>query len=158
MTVASDTDSFILSLQRFLARRGPVRSIRSDNGGNFVRADNELRESLRALDNTKIKNFLLTKDCDWIEFERNPPLSSHMGGVWERQIRSARTILASLLRNHLARLNDEALRTLFTEVGLIINSRPLTAERLSDETVEPLTPNHLLTMKSKVVLPPPGVF
>ena len=59
---------------------------------------------------------------------------------------------------HAARLNDEALRTLLVEVEAVVNSRPLTVESLSDETTEPLTPNHLLTMKSKVVLPPPGTF
>ena len=66
--------------------------------------------------------------------------------------------MASLLRTHPGRLNDESLRTLFTEVEAVINSRPLAADTLSDETVEPLTPNHLLTMKSKVVFPPPGAF
>ena len=154
----ADTDSFILSLRRFVGRRGPVRTVRSDNGGNFVGADNELRESFKNMDHGKVRDFLLTKNCDWIVFERNPPLSSHMGGVWERQIRSVRSILASLLRTHAARLNGESLRTLFVEVEAIINSRPLTVETLSDESVEPLTPNHLLTMKSKVVLPPPGTF
>ena len=44
------------------------------------------------------------------------------------------------------------------EVESIVNSRPLTVDTLGDETMEALTPNHLLTMKSKVVLPPPGVF
>ena len=154
----ADTDSFILSLRRFVARRGPVRSVRSDNGGNFVGADNELRESLKHMDHEKVKNFLLSKDCDWITFEKNPPHASHMGGVWERQIRSIRTILASLLKTHATRLDDESLRTLFVEVEAVINSRPLAVETLSDESIEPLTPNHLLTMKSKVVLPPPGTF
>ena len=63
-----------------------------------------------------------------------------------------------MLRSYAGRLNDESLRTLFVEVEAIVNSRPLTVENLSDETVEPLTPNHILTMKSKVVLPPPGIF
>ena len=41
----------------------------------------------------------------------------------------------------------------------IVNGRPLTVESLSDHTsMMPLTPNHLLTMKSKVPLPPPGKF
>ena len=158
MTGGADTDSFILALRRFIARRGPVRSIRSDNGGNFVGADTELKGMLKSWDHSKIKEFLLNNDCDWIEFQKNPPLASHMGGVWERQIRSARTILSSILKSHPARLNDEGLRTLLVEVEAVINSRPLTAENLSDETVEPLTPNHLLTMKSKVVFPPPGAF
>ena len=39
-----------------------------------------------------------------------------------------------------------------------MNSRPLAVDNLNDETADPLTPNHLLTMKSKVLLPPPGAF
>ena len=46
-----------------------------------------------------------------------------------------------------------------SEATAIVNSRPLTLENLNDPlSVEPLTPNHLLTMKSKVFLPPPGNF
>lgn len=41
----------------------------------------------------------------------------------------------------------------------IINSRPLSVDYLCNaEAPEPLTPNHLLTMKPKQVLPPPGEF
>ena len=40
-----------------------------------------------------------------------------------------------------------------------MNSRPLTTDNTtSSDSLESLTPNHLLTQKSKVVLPPPGVF
>ena len=40
---------------------------------------------------------------------------------------------------------------------IIINGRPLTVDNLGDPCgPEPLTPNHLLTMKSKVILPPPS--
>ena len=40
-----------------------------------------------------------------------------------------------------------------------VNSRPLTVASLNaSHCVEPLMPNHLLTMKSKVVLPPPSSF
>ena len=40
-----------------------------------------------------------------------------------------------------------------------MNSRPLNIDSLSDpQSLTPLTPNHLLTMKTKVVLPPPGAF
>jgi hypothetical protein len=41
----------------------------------------------------------------------------------------------------------------------IVNSRPLTTVQQDDPTSpEPLTPNHILTMKSQVSLPPPGNF
>ena len=159
MTISLDTDAFILALRRFISRRGPVRSIRSDNnGGNFIGVEEEMKKGLEEMDNEKIRNFLLKHSCDWIEWEKNPPESSHMGGVWERQIRTVRSVLSSLLKDIPGRLDDESLRTLFTEVEAIVNSRPLAVDNLNDETADPLTPNHLLTMKSKVVLPPPGVF
>ena len=82
-----------------------------------------------------------------------------MGGVWERQIRTARNVLSVLLDQSGGQLNDESLRTLMTEVEAIVNSRPLTVENLtSPEALEPLTPNHLLTAKSRAVLSPPGIF
>ncbi len=41
----------------------------------------------------------------------------------------------------------------------IVNSRPLTVNEVNDPTsLEPLTPNHLILMKSKIALPPPGKF
>ena len=83
----------------------------------------------------------------------------HMGGVWERQIQSARNILAALLKIHGQSLNDKGLRTLVAETEGNINSRPLTIESLSDVDSEiPLSPSNLLTMKSDVIMPPPGVF
>ena len=154
----ADTDSFILALRRFIARRGVVRSIRSDNGGNFIGASNELEKAYKEMDHDRIKSFLLTKQCDMILWHRNPPESSHKGGVWERQIRSAKNVLNSILRKHPDRLNDEALRTFFAEVESIVNSRPLTVDTLGDESMEAISPQNLLTMKSKVVLQPPGSF
>lgn len=41
----------------------------------------------------------------------------------------------------------------------IVNSCPLTTEEMSDpKSLEPLTPNHLLMMKTSIPLPPPGKF
>ena len=110
------------------------------------------------MDHAKVNDFLLDHSCDWIVWKKNPPSSSHMGGVWERQIRSVRSVLTAMLRDHSRVLNDEAFRTLLTEVECIVNSRPLTVENLHDPTSLPLSPNAILTMKTKVVLPPPGIF
>ena len=60
---------------------------------------------------------------------------------------------------HGSQLDDESLCTFMTEAEAIVNCRPLTVDNLSSpEGVEPLTPTHLLTMKSSVILPPPGSF
>ena len=153
-----DTDSFILALRRFISTRGRIRTLRSDNGSNFVGADNEFKKALKEMDHTKIGKFLQTEMCDWINWEKNTPTASHMGGIWERQIRTVRSILSSLLKSHDQVLNDESFNTLIKEVECIINSRPLSIENVDDPSSEVLTPNHLLTLKSKAVLPPPGIF
>ena len=36
----------------------------------------------------KIKKFFQENGADWVDRQRNPPATSHMSGVWERQIRS----------------------------------------------------------------------
>ena len=156
---AMSTDSFLNALRRFISRRGKVRELRSDQGTNFVGAKNELAAALKELDTTPVKKYLSSQDCDWIDFNLNTPHASHMGGIWERQIRTTRSVLSSLLLEHGTQLDDEALRTLMTEAESIVNCRPLTVENLSDPLAsEPLTPNHLLTLKTQVVLPPPGKF
>lgn len=154
-----ETDSFIMSLRRFIARRGNIRTIRSDNGSNFVGAEKELNKAFMEMNHDQISNFLQNLGTDWCIWKRNPPYGSHFGGVWERQIRTARAILSSLLATHGQSLNPEALQTLMTEVEAIVNSRPLTVETIGDGTSEAaISPSNLLTMKSKVIMPPPGTF
>ena len=73
-------------------------------------------------------------DYKYIEWNRNPHLASHMGEVWERQIRSTRAILSSLLQEKGSVLDYESFRILLTEVEAVVNSRPLTVETLSDSS------------------------
>jgi hypothetical protein len=80
-----------------------------------------------------------------------------MGGVWERQIKTVRKVLAQLFREFGDRINDESFRTLLCEVEAIVNSRPLTTISDSPDDLEALTPAHILNIKS-VLLPPPGTF
>ena len=81
-----ETDSFIMALRRMIARRGNVRTIRNDNGGNFIGADNELKRCFQEMDHKKIEHFLQDNGTDWLIWNKNTPTASHMGGVWERQI------------------------------------------------------------------------
>ena len=153
-----ETDSFIQALTRFIGRRGVVREIRSDNGTNFVGADSELKKAMKEIDHKKVGEFLTEEGCDYITFERNTPHASHMGGVWERQIRTVKSVLSSLLKSCPRKLDEESLRTFLTEAEAIVNSRPLTLENLHDPETTPLTPNQILTMKNFVASPPPGDF
>lgn len=144
-----DTDSFINALRRFIARRGQVSELRSDNGTNFVGAERELKEAIRNWNLAQIHDTLLQKEIKWVF---NPPSGSHHGGVWERLIRSVRKVLNSTLKVQC--LDEESLRTVLCEVKAIINSRPITKASTDPNDLEALTPNHLLLLKTMPSLPP----
>lgn len=64
-----------------------------------------------------------------------------------------------LLENDGNQLDDESLGTFMCEAEAIINKKPLTGRWPADpDSLATLKPNYLLTMKSKIVLPPPGTF
>lgn len=54
----------------------------------------------------RIEGLLQENDADWIVWHNNPPGTSHMGRVWEHQIRSVRTISEGLLKTHSHFLNE----------------------------------------------------
>ncbi len=146
------TDAFLNALRCFIAIRGNVSQLRSDQGTNFVGARNEFQELMKGMERERVEEL----GCNFV---MNPPSSSHMGGVWERQIRTVRSVLTSILDQSSGRLDSSSLRTFLYEVMAIVNSRPLTTEHLNDPLgPEPLTPNHILTMKSSIIAPPPGEF
>ena len=66
-------DSFINAYHRFVGHRGPVRQLRLDQGTNFVGAKNELQQALAELDQDKVRQELLKRDCDWVaQVHRQP--------------------------------------------------------------------------------------
>ncbi|XP_055958534.1 uncharacterized protein LOC130013669 [Patella vulgata] len=158
LEIANDmsADSFINAYRRFVGRRGPIRQLQSDQGSNFVGARTELKIALQEMNQEKIRQELLKDGCDWYEIRMNVPYSSHMGGVWERQIRTVRSILSALMDQHSSQLDDECLRMFMVEAESIVNNRPFTT--ISTDPDQPITPNHILTSKTKILLPPPGVF
>ena len=89
-----------------------------------------------------------------------PPASSHHGGVWERQIRTVRKILHSILYTQFLKTcqSEEQLYTLriLCEVEATINSRPLTKVSEDPSDLEVLSPNDLLLRPNHIG--PPGRF
>ena len=116
-------DALIRCLKRFMARRGVMELVISDNFKTFI------SEDVKAfLSKERIKwNFILPKAPWW-------------GGFYERLIRIVKECLRKTLGK--ARLTYEELETLLLEVEMVINSRPLTY--LNNETMESLTPSHLV--------------
>ena len=65
-----------------------------------------------------------------------------MGGTWERLIRTVKNVIFSKIKNTV--LTDFQLMTIFTEIEVIVNNRPLTYGSDNPDNFELLTPNNLL--------------
>ena len=146
---ALDTDSFIMALRRFIARRGKPATIMSDNGSNFIGAERELREAMAEWNQAHIQDELSQDNIIW---KFLPPTASHMGGVWERLVGTVKRALKIVIGTQT--LTDEVLLTALVEVEGMVNGRPLTYVSSESGDMEPLTPNHLLLGCSQVLLSP----
>lgn len=72
---------------------GPVSTIRSDNGKNFVVTNQEQKESPAGLNHENIQRALVQ---DGIKLSFNRLETSHYGGVWESLIHSVKSVLTSV--------------------------------------------------------------
>ncbi|XP_075157943.1 uncharacterized protein LOC142231210 [Haematobia irritans] len=142
------TNSCILAIRNFMARRGIPLEFYSDNGTNFIGAERELREAILEVDRNEIMKTFTTPTTKWIF---NPPASPHMGGAWERLVRSVKTILYQTMPSR--HPTDELLLNMLIEVENIINSRPLAYVPVEEDNAEAITPNHFLVGSSSGMKP-----
>lgn len=75
------SEAFLGALKRFMAQRGKVACIYSDNGTNFVGAARELNELhecfLKEQTQNQLNEFFIDSQIEW----RNiPPNAPHFGG------------------------------------------------------------------------------
>ena len=143
------TDSFILALRRFIARRGQPNTIWSDNGTNYVDAERELRTLLAKLNQNKISSTLINKNIIW---KFNHPSSPWMGGSWESIVKITKKCLKFVTKER--PVYEDSLVTFLAEVENTLNSRPLTS--LSDDSndLSVLTPNHFLLGRQPLYFSP----
>ncbi|XP_055615002.1 uncharacterized protein LOC129761309 [Toxorhynchites rutilus septentrionalis] len=142
------TDSCIMALHNVIGRRGAPAVIYSDQGTNFRGAHRELKAVLANLDQQRLIAEFTTPHTSW---NFNQPASPHMGGAWERLIRTVKQNLNKLLPK--GPPSYEVLENLLIEVENIVNSRPLTSIPLEDDESPVLTPNHFLLGSSNGLKP-----
>ena len=104
-----DSNSFLNAFYCMVNRRGLPQEMVSDNGGNFVGGDKELRSLVEALDKDKIQKSTIHQG---IKCKFNPPLSPHFGGVYEVMIKATKKAIYGILSN--TDVTDEELMTAFT--------------------------------------------
>ena len=82
------------------------------------------------------------------QWDVNPPLASHFGGVSERAIGQVRQIIqAYLLTKEDRLLGREEFHTMLLHAARIVNSTPLHDAPESPNESQPITPHHLITQK-----------
>ncbi|XP_062541503.1 uncharacterized protein LOC134209541 [Armigeres subalbatus] len=107
------TESCITCFRRFIARRGAPLEVYTDNGTNFQGAERLLRQQIseslaETFTNAKTKWFF------------NAPSAPHMGGAWERMVRSVKVAIESIDTGR--KLHDEGFLTLLAEAEALRDS------------------------------------
>lgn len=96
LVTALTTDAFLATFRRFVSRRGKPESVFSDNGKNFVGANNELQQLGVFLKNES-KSIAQQSIQDQISWKFIPSYSPNFGGLWEAGIKSCKTHLKRYL-------------------------------------------------------------
>ncbi|XP_055604660.1 uncharacterized protein LOC129752897 [Uranotaenia lowii] len=143
------TMSCKMAVRRFIGRRGSPAEIYSDNGTNFCGARNELMKDWDEINHHLANSFTNSKT----KWRLNPPSAPHMGGAWERLVRSVKVAFYAMSTTKTP--NEETFATLIVEAEAIVNSRPLTFVSLENDSQEALTPNHFMLLSSSGTVQPP---
>ena len=119
-------DEFIMSLIRFNSRHPyGLKTLISDNGTNFVKADSDLKEALCAFKKIDLCNASMNgMKLQGVEWLFGVPKTGWTVGKVERAVGSAKQLMFTMLSKE--NLEVEILRTTLCQIELILNSRPVT--------------------------------
>lgn len=129
---------FEQALRRFIARRGRVTTMYSDNGTNFRGLYNEMQKS-------KVENDFS------IKWYFNVPTGSWWGGFFERLIGLMKNLLKCSLGRAL--LTNTELTTMLTEIEAVMNARPITHSSEDPNELRPITPSVFLQEETNISVP-----
>lgn len=136
------TDRFLASLKKFIARRGRPRYVYSDNGSTFKAAADWLKKVRKC---ERFHDRLAQLEIDW---KFNLSRAPWWGGQFERLIGIFKSTFHKVVGNGFLSWNE--LCDLVLDVEVAINNRPLSY--LEDDVELPvLTPSTMLHLRSNQI-------
>lgn len=147
-------EGFLAALRRFISRTGKPIQIWSDNASRFHRANKELKELGKCLQqqNTQdsIMNFCSTQGIQW---KFSLPTGPHHGSIWENGVKACKHHLKPIVGE--SKLTFEEIATVLCQIEACLNSRPLytALDSNDDDGIASLTPVHFLTGRPLEALP-----
>ena len=129
-----ETNEFISTLKRLIARKGRPEKIYSDNGKTFVAAAKWLRNVMK---DERLHNFLAKVDVKW---QFNLSRAPWWGGQFERMVGLVKRAFNKTVGNGM--LSWSELQDVLLDVEVTMNNRPLSYVK-EDIQLPILTPNLL---------------
>ncbi|GBN52766.1 hypothetical protein AVEN_10892-1, partial [Araneus ventricosus] len=149
------SEAFIASLKRFIARRGKMAMIITDNATNFKGAKSELNRLFNLIrkPDESLANYLSSERINW---KLIPPRSPNFGGLWEAGVKSFKYHLKRTIG--LYKVTLEEFNTIIIQIEGILNSRPLSPLSSDINEYEVLTPAHFLIGRPITAIPEPEII
>ena len=135
-------EEFLLSLKRFIARRGRPEKIYSDNGRTFVAGAKWMKKVMR---DEAIQNMLARREIKW---QFNLSRAPWWGGQFERMVGLVKQALYKVTGR--AVLTWKELTEVVLDIEIALNNRPLSYME-DDIQLPTLTPNVLVYGESHTI-------
>ena len=137
---------FVNLFRRFVSSWGLPCTVTSDNAANFTKTS-ELLETIEK--EPEVRDYFRKNNLVWRFIHARSPWE---GGFYERLVGVVKRCIHVCM--HLKTFTYDDMVTLLKEAMARINNRPLTYIGSSLDSLDPLTPNHLLFGHTIDVLPP----
>jgi hypothetical protein len=154
LAASLDTNACVNCIRNFMNRRGQPKEILCDNGSNLKSAEKELKNAVLDIEFDEIASRTQNHKPvgQFTKFIYNPPGAPHFGGSWERMVGLVKRCLYQILKEKAPK--EDVLRCALIEAEDMVNSRPLNYVTTLDDSLEAITPNHLLKLRARPVICP----